>query len=145
MTTFEKELRKLFDCYRVFTNATFVGRACYGRISSNLRVRVEFVTLGYADKYEALKVSIINRNEGVVDSTILRFQEVLGRKLVANNPNFKDGINPYMWNYQGELKWYAYQPTQTDFKELRDVVDHYLELFREPIQEMSSGMEQKMC
>jgi len=145
MTTFEKELRKLFDHDTVFTDARFVGRTCYGRISDNLRVRAEFVTLGYADKYEALKVSLINRNEGVVDSALLRFQEVLGRKPVANNPNFKDGITPHLWVYQGKLEWYAYQPTPADFEKLTDVVDNYLEVFREPIQAVSNNMTQIMA
>jgi len=145
MTTFEKELRKLFDHDTVFTDARFVGRTCYGRISDNLRVRAEFVTLGYADKYEALKVSLINRNEGVVDSALLRFQEVLGRKPVANNPNSKDGITPHLWVYQGKLEWYAYQPTPADFEKLTDMVDNYLEVFREPIQAVSNSMTQTMA
>ncbi|MBS3873761.1 MAG: hypothetical protein KGZ48_09185 [Dethiobacter sp.] len=145
MTTFEKELQKLFDYDLIFTDARFVGRTCYGRISDNLRVRTEFVTLGYADKYEALKVSLINRNEGVVDSALLRFQEVLGRKPVANNPHFKDGIAPHLWVYQGELEWYAYKPTPADFEKLTDAVDNYLEVFREPTQTISNSMTQTMA
>lgn len=148
MTTIEKELRKLFDHNRVFDSATFVGRTCYGRISSDLRMRAEFVTFDYADKYEALKVSIINKNKGVVDSAIFRFQEVLGEKSVVINDlnsTYKKIIDPHMWSYHGEaLEWYKYQPTQTDFKLLKDAVDHYLEVFCEPVQEMSYGMEQKM-
>ena len=68
MTTFENELRKLFDHDAVFTDTRFVGRTCYGKISGSICLRAEFITLGYADKYEALKISLINRTEGVIDS-----------------------------------------------------------------------------
>lgn len=144
MTTFEKELRKLFDHDAIFSDARFVGRTCYGKISDSLRIRAEFVTLGHANHYEALKVSLINRNEGVVDSTLLRFQEILGTKPV-NNPNFKEGVSPHLWVYQGKLEWYAYQPTPADFEKLADAVGNYLEVFQEPTQDMSNGMTQTMA
>jgi hypothetical protein len=46
--------------------------------------------------------------------------------------------------YQGELEWYAYQPTPADFEKLTDAVDNYLEVFREPTQAMSGSMTQTM-
>ena len=139
MTTFENELRKLFAHDAVFDSTRFVGRTCYGKLSDSLRVRAEFVTLGHADKYEALKISLINRTEGVIDSTILRFKEILGKKQV-DNPNFREGVDPHIWKYQDALEWYAYKPTQADYKKLADSVDNYLEVFREPVHEMSQGM-----
>jgi hypothetical protein len=143
MTTFEQELRKLFDNDTVFSDTRFVGRTCYGKISDSLRVRAEFVTLGHADKYEALKISLINRTEGAIDNTLLRFKEVLGKKQV-DNPNFKEGVDPHLWKYQDELEWYVYKPIPADYKKLVNEVDNYLEVFREPIHEMSQGMTPKM-
>lgn len=143
MTTFEKELRKLFDHDAVFTDARFIGRTCYGRISDKLRVRAEFITLGCTDICAALKVSLINRYEGEVDSSILRFREIMGIKQVSN-PNFQDGISPHMWVYQGKLEWYSYKPTSEDYEKLADTVDSYLEVFREPVQEINHEMELKM-
>ncbi len=143
MTTFENELRKLFDHNAVFADTRFIGRTCYGKISGNICVRAEFITLSYADKYEALKISLINRTEGVIDSTILRFSEVLGKKQVTN-PNFKEGVSPHIWKYQDELEWYVYKPTPSDFEKLANEVDNYLEVFREPVHEMSQGMTPQM-
>ncbi len=143
MTTFEQELRKLFDHDAVFSDTKFVGRTCYGKISDNLRVRAEFVTLGHADHYEALKISLINRTEGVIDSTVLRFREVLGNKQVTN-PNFKEGVSPHLWKYQDELEWYVYKPTPSDFNKLANAVDDYIEVFREPVHEISQGMTSQM-
>ncbi len=143
MTTFEQELRKLFEHDAVFSDTRFVGRTCYGKISDSIRVRAEFITLGYADKYEAIKISLINRTEGVIDSTVLRFGEVLGKKQV-NNPNFREGVDPHLWKYQNELEWYVYEPTPSDFNKLANAVDNYLEVFREPMHEMSQGMTSQM-
>jgi len=35
-----------------------------GSIGADLRVKAEFVTCGYADHYEALQLTILNRTEG---------------------------------------------------------------------------------
>ena len=143
MNTFESVLRKLFDHDTVFANTRFVGRTCYGKLSDHIRVRAEFITLGYADKYEALKVSLLNRTEGVIDTTVVRFGDLFGKKQVSN-PNFRDGIIPYIWTYGERTEWYAYQPTKADYKTLSDSVDNYLEVFREPAQEQTVGMTQQM-
>ncbi len=64
-----------------------------GQSAKDIRARIEFVTTGTADQYEGIKTSIINRKEGVVDSMLLRFSDIWGKRKVAN-PNFKDGIIP---------------------------------------------------
>ena len=133
-TTFEKELRKLFDHDELFSDAKFVGRRCYGRLDGDLRVRAEFISTFIASQYDALKISLINRTEGVVDSALLRLDEVWGIKKV-NNPNFREGVHPHLWLNDKELVWYAYQPTPADFEKLSDRIDGYLEVFREPEQE----------
>jgi len=143
MNTFESELRKLFDHDTVFADTRFVGRTCYGKLSDHIRVRAEFITLGYADKYEALKVSLLNRTEGVIDTTVIRFGDLCGKKQVSN-PNFRDGIIPYIWKDGQNAKWYVYQPTKADYKTLSDTVDNYLEVFCEPAQEHTAGITQQM-
>ena len=140
-TTFENELRKLFDHDALFSDARFVGRRCYGRLDGELRVRAEFISTFIANQYDALKITLVNRTEGVVDSALLRLDEVWGIKKV-NNPTFREGINPHLWQNRNELAWYAYQPTPADFEKLSNRVDDYLEVFREPVQ--SQGWEQTM-
>ena len=85
MTFFEQELRKIVgDAY---PDATFVGRACYVRLSDMNRAKIQFTTCGTADHYEALQMTILNRSDGQVDTLRLRFKDVLGTKAVPNNPN----------------------------------------------------------
>jgi len=42
------------------------------------------------------------------------------------------------------VSWYVYQPTELDYQKLAGVVDGYLEVFSEPVQEQSSAMTQQM-
>ena len=142
MTFFEQELRKLFDHDAVFAGARFAGNVCYGRLNENVRIKARFVTCGYADNYEALKVTLINRREGEIDSSLLRFRDLWGMKKV-NNPNFREGVPPHMWVCSGKTEWYAYKPNEADRRQLKDAVRTYLAVFQEPVQ--SQRMEQKMC
>ena len=142
MTTFEQELRKLFDPDAVFADARFAGNTCYGRLNEDVRIKARFVTCGYADNYEALKVTLINRREGEIDSTLLRFRDLWGIKKV-NNPNFREGVSPHLWVCDGKPEWYAYTPNQADRQQLKTAVKTYLEVFQEPVQGQQMG--QKMC
>lgn len=143
MNQFEQELRKLFVHDALFEDTKFIGRMCYGKIGDNIRVRAELTTLGHADHYEALKITMLNRTEGVIDTVNIRFSDLYGKKQVCN-PNFREGVNPHLWYDNGRLEWYVYKPTPADFEQLSEAVDSYLEMFREPTQEMSCGMTQEM-
>lgn len=140
MTVFEQELRKLFDHDAVFADTRFAGNICYGRLNEDVRIKARFVTCGYADNYEALKVTLVNRREGEIDSTLLRFRDLWGLKKV-NNPNFRDGISPHLWVYNGKTEWYAYKPNETDRQQLKDAVQTYLAVFQEPVQEQRTGQK----
>ncbi|RGX56795.1 hypothetical protein DWV16_00270 [Anaerotruncus sp. AF02-27] len=140
-TTFEKELRKLFDHDALFDDARFVGRSCYGRLDGDLRVQAQFISLSIQSQFDALKISLLNRKEGVVDTAVLRFDEVWGIKKTAN-PNFREGVHPHLWQDGNELCWYVYQPTPADFETLSGQVDGYLAVFRD--QELSSGLRQSL-
>lgn len=137
MTFFEKEMRKLFQHGLSFQETIFAGRACYGKLDEDIRVRMEFATEGVADHYSALKVTLLNRKEGSIDSLLLRFSEVLGRKQTTN-PNFREGISPHIWKNGNDFAWYVYQPTAADYKTLADAVGSYTSLFQK--EEMSQGM-----
>ena len=73
---FEAELRRLFSDGEIIQNPTFVGRACLGNLDGDLRVRAEFVTMGVADQYEALRLTVLKRTDGEVDRFLIRFGEV---------------------------------------------------------------------
>ena len=143
MKYFEQELRRLFGNDTAISDKRFVGRAFFGKLTDNLRVRIEFVTLGIADHYEAIKATIINRNDGPVDSITLRFSDLLGKKAVSN-PNFKNGVTPYIWRYGEEISWYVYKPNKLDYDQISEAINGYLDVYREPKQDMEqSGHNEK--
>ncbi len=87
--------------------------------------------MGYADHYEALRLTVLNRTDGEVDRICLSLRDLLGVKKIPGNPNFRDGLAPYIWIYRGESEWYAYQPTDGDYQILRRAAGNYLDVFRE--------------
>ena len=129
MNFFEQELRKLFEHSGEISDPRFTGRMCLARLTDTTNVKLEFVTLGIHEKYAGIKATIINRNEGQVDATVFRFSDILGKKAIPGNPNFKDGLSPYIWKCDGVYEWYAYQPTPRDMEILSEAVGGYLEMF----------------
>ncbi len=132
---FEQELRKLFADGMIIENPKFVGRACLGDLGGDLRVRAEFITMGLANHYEAVRLTVLNRTEGVVDRCVLRFKDIIGIKPIPGNPNFRNGVSPYIWDDHGNAQWYAYQPTPADFEMLQQAADDYVDVFRERVPE----------
>ena len=128
---FEQELRKLFEDGKVIQDPVFVGRACLGGLDAGRQVRAEFVTMGHADHYEALRLTLLDNDLGVVDKLTLRLKDVWGKKAIPNNPYLKSGVAPHIWVDGDRIDWYAYHPTQADLQVLRRAADDYLHAFRE--------------
>ena len=140
MTFFEQELRKLFDHDAVFADTRFVGNACYGRLTDSIRVKINFQTGVVADHYDRLKVTLLNRNEGPIDSMVIQFKDLWGMK-VTGNPNFREGVSPHIWDDYGKPDWYGFKPTKTDYKQLAEAVGTYLSVFQEPVQDQQMGQK----
>lgn len=136
MTFFEQELRKTVGA--AYPDARYIGRAAYVDLGADNRARFEFVTLGYADHYEAIKASIINRGDGVVDSVLLRFTDLFSPKKLPLDKT------PCAWTYKGETEWYGFKPSRSDYDSLTAAIRDYTELFgmrpSEPEQDMSMTM-----
>ena len=128
---FEQELKKLFGDGKVIDNPTCSGRACFGTLGKDLRVRVQFVTTKMADHYDALRLTVLNRTDGPVDTLTLKLKDLLGMKRVPGNPNFQNGVSPYIWDDHGDVDWYAFRPTFADYQKIQEAVGNYLEMFRE--------------
>ena len=128
MNFFEQELRRIVIACDGITDPTFAGRACYADHGGDNRVKLQFVTLGTHEHYAGLKATVLNRLDGEVDSLLFRFADTWGRKPVPNNPNFRDGVIPYIWTYN-KTEWYAYRPTDADIKQLASEVGAYLDVF----------------
>ena len=121
MTFYEQELRKIIG--EQYPDATYVGRVCYVRLSDMNRAKIQFVTGSVANQYNALQLTILNRSEGQVDTLRLRFSDLLGTK-VTSNPNFRNGVDPHIWDDYGKVDWYVYHPTRQDYEKLSNAVSH---------------------
>ena len=130
-TTFEKELKKIFGDDLILNNTKYVGRNCYGELDENIRMKARFVTMGVSNHFDALRLELINRTEGEIDATVIRLNEIWGKKSVPGNPNFRDGVSPHLWLNGDKLGWYAYQPTTKDFDILRESVKEYASIFKD--------------
>lgn len=142
MTVLEQELRKLFDYDAIMFDTRFVGNACYGSLTDSIRAKIQFTTGAVSNQYDGLKITLLNRQEGEIDSLRLRFLDLWGMKQTAN-PNFKEGVAPHLWDDYGKISWYVYHPNKTDYRQLADAVKTYLEVFQEPVQGRQIG--QNMC
>lgn len=117
MTFYEQELRKIIG--EQYPDATYVGRVCYVRLSDMNRAKIQFVTGSVANQYNALQLTILNRSEGQVDTLRLRFSDLLGTK-VTSNPNFRNGVDPHIWDDYGKVDWYVYHPSRQDYSYTRN-------------------------
>ncbi len=144
MNFFEQELRRLAKACAGIGNPVFAGRACYSDLGADNRVKLQFVTLGHADHYAALKVAVLNRAEGEVDTLLFRFGDVWGAKQVSN-PNFQNGIVPHIWTNSGKSDWYVYQPSDGDMRQLAAQVSGYLDVFtvRAPVRKQNHAQPGK--
>ena len=141
MNFFEQELRKIVA--PKYPDATYVGRACYVRLSEMNRAKIEFITSIVANQYHALRLTILNRSEGQVDILLLKLSDILGKKQ-TNNPNFRDGVSPHIWDDYGKAEWYVYHPNSRDYQQLTDAVSAYLEVFQEQTQTADPQWQQSM-
>ena len=126
MTQMEKELQQMFCNDEIMQNVKIVGNTCYGRLTDQIRVKINFSTGMVADNYDRLKVTLLNRNEGVIDNIVFKFGEIWGKK---------NDIIPHLWRDDSEVDWYIYHPTKQDYRKLVDAVRTYLCVFREPMEE----------
>jgi len=133
MTFFETELWKIFGTSPMIRDARFVGRACIGRLGDTTNVKLEFVTLGTHQHYEAIKSTVFNRNDGVIDSNVFRFVDMLGLK-PGRSMQHGNKVSPHVWVYNDETEWYSYKPNATDYSAIAKLIGSYLEVFLEPTQ-----------
>lgn len=128
-TTFENELRNIFDGIESLTNKKYIGRAFYGNIDKEVRLKAEIIDLNTYEHYDSIRIKAIKRDDGEIDVAVIRFKDVLGMKAVLN-PNFPNGVSPHMWIDRGQLEWYAYAPNEFDYEKIRRQITDYIEVFQ---------------
>ena len=94
MTFYEKELHRLFDdSERISDDTVFAGKTMITKIGKDLRAKVQFVNTKISGQYDALRLTIINRHEGTVDSETLKFSDIIGMKGDRTPHVWDDGDN----------------------------------------------------
>ena len=134
MNFFTSELKKIADRCEFIGDAKYVGRACVFRLSDDVTGKMEFMTEGIADHYSALKLTLFNRKEGVIDTQKIKLEDVIGKINVGG-----DMRNPHIWVY-GQPEWYGFKPTNANYDAMAQAADDYLEMFAEPQMGESMGM-----
>ena len=128
---FEQELWYLFGDEQVIDTPYCSGQSCYGTLDRDLRVRIQFISTHISGQYDALKLTVLNRINGPVDIQVLKLGDILGKKPIPGNPNFREGVALHIWDNYGKFEWYAYRPTEADYETVRQAVGRYLDVFRD--------------
>ena len=137
MNFFEQELRKILEKSQILQNQKYVGRACYGTIGTDIKAKVEFVTLGTSEQYEGIKATILNRTEGPVDHMTFRFMDIMGKQILGGQ-----SIMPHIWSYGEKPEWYGFKPKQEHYQKLSKSLNDYMGVFQ-PEMGQTNDMEQK--
>ncbi|MBQ2931786.1 MAG: hypothetical protein IJE62_02945 [Clostridia bacterium] len=127
----ENELRKIFGNDDMFSNTKYISGVCYGELDSDLKIKCQIDDSGVSRNYDVLRITVINRKDGVVDKHAIQFFDVWGRLPVPGNPNFKEGVAPHIWAYDGKTEWYAAAPKERHYEILKENVKNYLDIFRD--------------
>ena len=125
MNFFEQELRNLMSqgIAPKLSRTSFVGRSCYTTLSGSRMARLDFVTCGHADHYTALTITILDSNQGAIDTQRLLFKDLFA----PSKDGFGNQIRPYIW-VDRDASWYR-SPTPADFKNLVAAAKEYISLF----------------
>ena len=129
MNFFTKELQKIVAGCKNIHQPKFVGRECVGRLNDDITIKLSFDSQGYAGHYSALKIRLINRHEGELDSQILRFGEL-----------WENRNSPHAWDDGGNPRWYGFTPTKEQYRALSSEINDYLDCFIEPEQEENQSI-----
>ena len=97
---FEQELWYLFGDEQVIDTPYCSGQSCYGTLDRDLRVRIQFISTHISGQYDALKLTVLNRINGPVDIQVLKLGDILGKKPIPGNPNFREGVAPHIWDLE---------------------------------------------
>ena len=138
MSFFENELQKIVCLGVPVSDPKYVGGAFYGNLGANLRLKLQFITQGTHAHYEAIKATVIKRNDGPVDSAVFNLADVIGTPGMKR-PTSGTALRPHIWEYNDRLDWYSYHPNAKDYKALCDTVSDYCSVFQ--TQDMDQGMQ----
>jgi hypothetical protein len=123
MSIFSELLQKVAG--DLVTNPVIQNKTLIGTIDADLRAKITIDDRSCRDNYDTIRISIINRVEGKVDTHDIPFETLWGIKKIR--PGFT--VSPHIWVYKTE-EWYAWEPDNSDLKVLHDAIKSYIDVFR---------------
>ena len=124
-TTLKAEVQKIVRPLAM--GEVFVGNSAYIKLG-DVKIRVDLYNTFSIDNYDALMLRAVNAKTGDVDTNVVKFSDLFGKK-PTTNPNFRDGIVPHLWRDRGVFDWYVYHPTAEDYKRLTKEVEAFISIF----------------
>lgn len=121
---FERELYKIFGD-DTLAGTVIQGKSLIGKIDNDLRAKISWWDRSVKDSYDNLRVEIINRKEGKVDTKAFDLTDILGTKKVRSDLT----VHPHIWSYR-EAEWYGYTPTDEDRQRIWEVISEYINIWR---------------
>lgn len=125
MNLFEKELRNIIAHSWTAKDPHYIGKICYIQLDKDLRARMEFIYENIHEHYDALKITVLNRTVGPVDTVTIAFEDVLRKWFKEKEYPPRIGrCGPYE-----EYSWYYLEPDDEVYKALAAQMDEYLSVF----------------
>ena len=132
MNFYEQEMRQMFGDADIIQDAKFVGRTMFGKLDDDLRVKLEFTATHIGGQYNAVRTTVINRTDGVIDQQTFKFRDIIG----PYHKKSGDLIDPHMWTYADKSEWYT--PLTASLKaRIADTVLDYVALYQSEDQSMA--------
>lgn len=104
MNFYEMQMRTMFANKPVFQNPVFVDKTMLARLSDTLNVKLQFIATEFKGQYNTIQVSIINRNDGVIDKQNFKFSDIIGKYLRVDN--LASPLDYHMWECKNP-EWYT--------------------------------------
>lgn len=117
MNIFETELKKMTAECEILKNPKLVGSICIARLTDILTVEIGFANSNVRGKSYGIRITVLNRHQGEVDSLEVSFTDICGGKETW-----------FVWS-SDESKWYNYCPTTADYANMAKAISDYLENF----------------
>ena len=103
-----------------------IGDVLYIKLNKERRVKITLYNTWSSDNYDAVKIGVINKNDGEIDKRIVKFSELFKCMQDLTHPN---KIGKHIWYSGGKYEWYG-KPTKEDLKAIRETVVNYIELMK---------------
>lgn len=112
-------------------DAKFCGRTMLGKLDDELRVKLQLISTYISGQYDAVRATIINRKDGVVDKQTFKFAEIIGMQARRS----LDKIEPHIWEDGGKAEWYI-PVTASQKAQIAETILDYVGMYQEEGMEM---------